>query len=672
MIKVKKVIWCAWLLMTYASWAQSSGDSTDLANIIVEVASPLEKEINTKVEVGSSRPLPIRMSPSILTVISEQEIQQAGARDLTDILKLVPGLDFARDVESTQGIGTRGLWAQEGKILLMIDGQEMNESLYSTLQFGNHYLPENIKKIEVIRGPGSSLYGGYSMFGVINIITKSGHELQGAEFKTSVGTLSDGLSRKLISGRGGFGNQHFDLVVSAYHSESLRSNKTLTDFYGNSYSMRNNSDISNSNLNVGLRYKNLTWRTIVDQYKVYSRDWYGINSRSAYHFSTPAAFSDIKYTWNLNRKLTLTPRITYKLMYPYQTKAPLDSIDEASGLFNYDKQATRVRVNLTASYFINDRVHVLAGVEGFSDKARTRLEDDTFLNGSKKIVYYNYAAFIQSLIKFRILNASIGARYDNNSSFGSAFVPRIGLTKKIGKFHAKLLYAKSFRAPGIENINYSRTGTIVPEISSVYEAEVGMEVGKYSYFSVNIFDIESRDPIIYQVDSAQNEFYDNFASTGTYGWEASWKTRFSKAGFTFNFSYYALNKNAKVDVYLVPQDPHASLGFANHKINLITYWNFHPNIQWNMNATWWGHKYQYAANPDFTGTFVQRYPPSMIINTNVTFRNLWKNRLDACIGVYDVLNQGYFSIMPFNGGMASLPGLPREFVVSVTYKLKRS
>ena len=70
------------------------------------------------------------------------------------------------------GPGFRGLWGQEGKILLLIDGKEMNEQLYSTIQLGHEFPVELIERIEVVRGPGSVIYGGNAELAVINVITR--------------------------------------------------------------------------------------------------------------------------------------------------------------------------------------------------------------------------------------------------------------------------------------------------------------------------------------------------------------------------------------------------------------------------------------------------------------------------------------------------------------------
>jgi len=120
----------------------------------------LEELLNVDLTVASRRALSARESPGIVTLLTREELRRAGVRDLVDALRLVPGFSFGVDVQGVAGAGVRGFWAHEGKVALFIDGVEMNEALYSTLQFGHHYPVELIEKIEIIRGPGSAVYGG--------------------------------------------------------------------------------------------------------------------------------------------------------------------------------------------------------------------------------------------------------------------------------------------------------------------------------------------------------------------------------------------------------------------------------------------------------------------------------------------------------------------------------
>ena len=111
--------------------------------------SELEAFVNSLIAVASKKPINLRESPSVTTLITKEEISKSGARDLIDVLRLVPGIDFGVDIEGVVGIGMRGNWANEGKVLVLLDGQEMNEIISAGNMFGNHYPIEQIKKIEV-------------------------------------------------------------------------------------------------------------------------------------------------------------------------------------------------------------------------------------------------------------------------------------------------------------------------------------------------------------------------------------------------------------------------------------------------------------------------------------------------------------------------------------------
>ncbi len=123
-------------------------------------ASALQEALNKKVNVSSKKPLSLRETPGIVSVVSAEEIANAGARDLIDVLRMVPGFEFSTDIEFQVGLGIRGNWAIEGKALLLLDGIEINETLYQNTQLGNRFPVDQIERIEIIRGPGSAIYGG--------------------------------------------------------------------------------------------------------------------------------------------------------------------------------------------------------------------------------------------------------------------------------------------------------------------------------------------------------------------------------------------------------------------------------------------------------------------------------------------------------------------------------
>src|SRR5689334_7917649 len=99
-------------------------------------ALSLEDILNLPSTIAARKALTQRQSPSIISIVTSEEIRNSGARDLYEILKTqVPGIQFGQDVDGLTGIAVRGLWSNAGKVLLLIDGLEANEEVFATLQF---------------------------------------------------------------------------------------------------------------------------------------------------------------------------------------------------------------------------------------------------------------------------------------------------------------------------------------------------------------------------------------------------------------------------------------------------------------------------------------------------------------------------------------------------------
>lgn len=110
-------------------------------------------------QLTDGRSLDVRLATGVVTVLTRAEILASGATDLMGVLKLVPGFTMARDVDDVIGIGIRGIWAQEGKCLFLLNGQTLNDPSYGIFALGERLPLENVERVEVISGPGSVMYG---------------------------------------------------------------------------------------------------------------------------------------------------------------------------------------------------------------------------------------------------------------------------------------------------------------------------------------------------------------------------------------------------------------------------------------------------------------------------------------------------------------------------------
>ena len=150
----------------------------------------LEQLMNLKVErvYGASRhEQKVTDAPSSVSIVTADEIHQFGWRTLADILRSVRGF-YASDDRNYTYLGTRGFQRPgdyNTRVLLLIDGHRMNDNVYDGAYFGRESMiaTDAIERVEVIRGPSSSIYGSSAFFGVINIVTK-----RGSEVTTDIGT----------------------------------------------------------------------------------------------------------------------------------------------------------------------------------------------------------------------------------------------------------------------------------------------------------------------------------------------------------------------------------------------------------------------------------------------------------------------------------------------------
>jgi outer membrane cobalamin receptor len=689
-----------WWLVPYAGFSQVVNDSTttdstshsrDYYAMSLEellqlknsgLSSELEKLINSLIGVASQKPQSTRKTPSIISLITEEEISSSGARDLIDVLRLVPGFDFGTDVQGAVSLGIRGNWAHEGKVLMLLDGQEMNETLYSTLQFGNHFDVSQIKRIEIIRGPGSAIYGGYAEYGVISIITKSANDLNGVHVTGTYGQLKETYGRRNISLSAGkqWGDLGINLAVFA--GQGNRSDQTYRGFQGAisridtvykegaieridtiqqnpHFDMAGNARLDPLNINLGVSYKGWSFRGIYDRYQTTTRDGYDATLSQPYPNNFTSYFAELKYSWKLNHKLTLIPRFNFKRQAPWRLP---ESLDEYSA---YDRTADRYRGNLILNYDASRRLNIVLGGEFFNDFAVDRVKNGGFYNGKTTIDFSNKAMFAQLLFKHPVANLTVGARYDHNSAFGGAFVPRIGITRKMNKLHLKFLYANSFRAPGIENIDVAVNNQIKPEKTRVIELEAGYQLSKNTLLTANVFDVSTGNPIIYTYDpTTATEAYRNFERTGSRGVEIEYKWKGHWGFLNLNYAFYSTAGRNQVNLYELPGQQNIRLAFPAHKINLNSSIKITSNISINPSGTLMSHRYGYVATDSLA-----EFKPAVLFNLFIQNQHFLVKGLQAGIGVYDLLNERFSFIQPYNGGHAPLPGPSREIIVRLCYTL---
>ena len=175
------------LVLCLGEWTPAMGqvqEPNDLAN------RSLEDLMNVEVTSVSKKEQKLSQVAAAVFVISQEDIRRSGATNIPDLLRLVPGLDVAQIDASTWAISARGFNSQfANKLLVLMDGRAVYTPLFGGVNWDAQDEPlEDIDRIEVIRGPGGTIWGANAVNGVINIITKMAADAPGALLVTGGGT----------------------------------------------------------------------------------------------------------------------------------------------------------------------------------------------------------------------------------------------------------------------------------------------------------------------------------------------------------------------------------------------------------------------------------------------------------------------------------------------------
>ena len=176
------------------SWGDATEASEATEGRLTQVT--LEQLGQIEVTTASKRPVKVSRTPAAIYVITQEDIRRSGATSIPEALRLVPGVEVARIDSNTWSLGVRGFGsALSRSVLVLIDGR----SVYTPLFAGVYWqvqdtLLEDIERIEVIRGPGGTIWGANAVNAVINVITKNARDTHGTLVSTGGGNLDQGFA----------------------------------------------------------------------------------------------------------------------------------------------------------------------------------------------------------------------------------------------------------------------------------------------------------------------------------------------------------------------------------------------------------------------------------------------------------------------------------------------
>ncbi|MCD6016901.1 MAG: TonB-dependent receptor [Bacteroidetes bacterium] len=514
-------------------------------------------------------------APAIMTTISHSQIATLGAITLIDVFKYIPGIETSMGADGFYHISIRGA-NKEGEVLVLINGQQVND-FYD----GRALLDlsvDFIERIEVIRGPGSALYGNNAIAGVINIFTikETSISVLGGNYNTLKLNANYFLEKDKTQFNVSVGGLTTDGANAEIVSDKVEAQSwSLTHADANYKTNRWNRDVYlNSNLKVGDFHFQIF--DIARQQGTYIGPVFIAAPGSK--LLTNQMSSSLHYDFKISDNVIVTPKIYSNVNYRdfLTQETPNHYVSNTSGnIFENGKYSKESYLGKT--YGAEMDIYIKAN-EHFDLLTGTVFEDLSMSNYSLtrnyKIVgdvykesFANYdnieftqdgkrryivAYFLQGNYKIKEFNITAGLRHDDYSDFGSSFNPRIGVNYKVSSHLLfKGLYGKAFRAPTFQELydnttignEYGVKGNVnlTPEKISTFELGTKITYNKI-VLNYNVFYVEHKNLIrIYDPHGGGSiGVYENIGNIKTFGNEAELVVSLlpNKMNFFINYSQY--------------------------------------------------------------------------------------------------------------------------------------
>lgn len=640
-------------------------------------ALSLEELMNVPVVISSRKSLSQRDTPSIVTVISGEEIRNSGARNLIDVLRHVPGMDFRVSVSNGLSLGMRGHIGADGRIMMLVDGIEVNEHRYGSAVFGQGFPVEQIARIEIIRGSASALYGGSAELGVINIITRSAEELNGFHAGAGVGYTTDSKirSREQANMMAGSAEGAVKWTAMAHTSKAMRSDDT---YYSvaypvapapfstapTSFDMATSNAVYLKNLNLGMRAGDFSARYLHDDPVMYDRDSGAYTVRTTENENTFKSDSLLlQYQYQPDAQLMLMPNVLYQEQNPRK-------VTTSAGVVTQETKIKRIQTKLPLTWDIDANLNLAVGVEYLDEKY-----DGIVRGGYNPPLAFDHTTVSSQYGELQWYrpwgNMTASFRLDDHSQAGPMRASKLGYTRVSGSWHVKLMGSHASVAPSLEDYaNALRTSTTVkPETARTWEIETGYRLSPEQQITVNLFDLTTYDTLLIS----------NEQTVHTRGLEAGYKTIKDWGYGDISYSYYNAKGTDTRDVQAVDWTPgsvqvvdnNMNMAFPTHKLAANLHYKLTDGLSFNPSLIYLGPRWAYVAplvDPVNFESTLTKLDPTYLLNLVLYWQDAAAKGLDVTLGLYNALNQEAVFIQPYRAGHAPLPDMSREVALKAQYK----
>lgn len=522
-----------------------SGSASAQAPPADEGIQSLDELLSVRVSTASLYSQLAREAPASVSIIAADDIARYQIRTLAELLSLVRGF-YLSDDRNYEYVGVRGFGRPtdyNNRILLLWNGHVLNDNMYTSSAMGFDFSPDlsSVERVEIVRGPGSPLYGANAMLAVINIIGKTGAEVNGVEASGEYGSGAYARGSVLFGTRTTGG---VDAVVSG----SVMDRRGF-DLYFPEYDApeTNNGIVRDAERERSI---GVNARVAIGEFSlmgVFSNRTKGIPTASygTVFGDTRARTEDrrwgaqIEYAGEFSTSFRLSGRVSYD-GYDYNGVYPYEYLQ-------FDGSWGRWWTGrVHAQWDTHESNRFDAGIEyRHNPRADYRVWTDESYDYSRNAPFDVASLFVQDTYQMiPEVSLSLALRADRHSVSGWLLSPRFSVVANPGsRTTIKALYGEAFRAPSVYELYYEEGNGLVsnptlrPERVRTVELSAEQRLSAVTYALVSVYQFSMWDLI--EQTTLQGESvgqHQNIGSTHARGFEAEVITRTPK-GHTASLSF---------------------------------------------------------------------------------------------------------------------------------------
>jgi len=565
-------------IIIYFSWLFSTSSFANITNEDETMQLVYGSERMVSIATGNEQLL--YKAPAIASVITQQDIENSSAKNLNELLEMVPGLHVSEDYFSGDAVySMRGFFRDpDAGMVFMINGTTVN-TLKNGSRFSAFQMPlNNIQQIEIIRGPGSAVYGADAFVGAINIITRkqNSNPNNNQEFGVQAGSFSNQSAWLQNNFQLGNWQSHISLQYQSTGDDKSRQiENDLQSFLDNQSAT--NATLTPATLNASYNVLDMELNFFNNYWNI--NQWLWINKNQANGHGIPAldnidpngqldsqaSLSSIEYEnneiashWSLKVRLSYLNYTTDREQYllPAGSIAPIGddgniftrgvrSVNFSTGMININNSREQQSHFDITNFYYGWQDHSVRFSSGYqiqkysADEARnfgpgvldsgqtsalpqpTNINNPNDLslpNGQREIFYFS----LQDEWNFNPDWAlTSGVRYDDYSDFGDTINPRIALVWQTSYvLSTKLLYGRAFRAPVYKELNlqnqlgFNGNSNLQPETIDTLELALDYRPSEKLRSNLGFFAYRAKD-LIFAIEDTQTLNTFTYQNRGT-------------------------------------------------------------------------------------------------------------------------------------------------------------